>query len=192
MPYYRRRDFQRAFNDLNQLTAQELDTLQAATGDDWNQVRDALGNQVTDEDWQIFEADFLNATDDLAAAQAAANAAAGGGNMDVAELEAANLNGMLENIDIADLGDGFEALNPGTYRGYVYWGFDDFGGYDKWNGGWADGGWGGGGWGGGGWGGWGYGGWGYDMGGWGAGGWGGGYEDVGGYDDFGGGFGDFN
>ncbi|MEM8680156.1 MAG: hypothetical protein AAGF97_12480, partial [Planctomycetota bacterium] len=110
LPYYQRRDFQRAFNDLNQLTAQELDTLQAATGDDWNQVRDALGNQVTDEDWQILEADFLNATDDLAAAQAVANAEAGGGNIDVAELEAANLNGMLENIDIADLGDGFGGL----------------------------------------------------------------------------------
>ena len=118
LPYYERRDFQRAFRDLNSLTDRDLANLRSATVEDWNQVRNTLGARVTDDAWQALQAGFGDTADTGDVPEA--------NDTDAAELEAANLSAMLNNVDISDLGGDFETLNLGTYRAYEYWGFRRF------------------------------------------------------------------
>jgi hypothetical protein len=62
LPAYERREFERALNDLNNLSERDLKDLEAATDEDWDQVRDALGDQVEWEQALRWEASRLGST----------------------------------------------------------------------------------------------------------------------------------
>jgi hypothetical protein len=177
LPAYERREFERALNDLNSLSERDLKDLEAATDEDWNQVRDALGDQVTDNAWRELESDFGDIEVDDLSDQDIADLGEAGidsldsdvdiGDLDGGDIDIGDLGGTLDNIDIGDLGGGIEDIDVGDIGGDFG---DDFGG-DV--GGGFDGG-----------------GFDYDAGGFDD--FGGGFDDFGGgFDDFGGGFDDF-
>ena len=177
LPAYERREFERALDDLESLSDRDLRDLEAATAEEWDQVRDGLGDQVTDNAWRELESDFGDIEVDDLSEQDVADLGEAGidsldsdidiGDLDGGDVDIGNLGGTLDNIDIGDLGGGIEDIDLGDIGG----GFGgDFGG-DL--GGGFDGG-----------------GFEYDAGGFDD--FGGGFDDFGGgYDDFGGGFDDF-
>ena len=193
LPAYERREFERALDDLTNLDARDLKDLDGATDEEWGQVRDALGGQVTDNAWRELESDFGDIeVDDLSAADVADLGAAGidsldsdidigdlnDGDIDGGDLGGGDLGGGLDNIDIGDLGGGIDDIDIGDigrdFEGDLGGdlGGDAGGGFD---GGGSD----------------------YDAGGFddfggGSDDFGGGFDDSGGgFDDFGGGFDDF-
>jgi hypothetical protein len=173
LPAYERREFERALNDLSNLSESDLKELEAATDEDWNQVRDALGDQVTDNAWRELETDFGDfEVDDLSNEDIADLGEAGIdsldsdidiGDLDGGDIDMGDLGGTLDNIDIGDLGGGIDDIDVGDIGGDFG---GDFGG--RFDGGGFD----------------------YDAGGYDD--FGGGFDDFGGgFDDFGGGFDDF-
>lgn len=177
LPAYERREFERALNDLKNLNDRDLRDLEAATDEDWDQVRDALGDQVTDNAWRELESDFGDVEVDDLSDQDIADLGEAGidsldsdidiGDLDGGDIDVGDLGGTLDDVDIGDLGGGIEDIDVGDVGG------DFGGGFDGDVGGGFDGG-----------------GFDYDAGGFDD--FGGGFDDYGGgFDDFGGGFDDF-
>ena len=163
LPAYERREFERALDDLRDLNDQDLKDLDDATNEEWDGVRDALGNQVTDNAWRELESDFGDMeVDDLSEQEVADLGEAGIdsldsdidiGDLDGGDVDIGNLGGTLDNIDVGDLGGGIDDIDigdiggdfgddvGGDFEGDVGGGFDyDTGGFDDFGGGFDDGG----------------------------------------------------
>lgn len=54
------RELEKAFDELRNLDDQTLDQLDSVTDQEWDQVRDYLGDQVTDDAWREVEAGLEN------------------------------------------------------------------------------------------------------------------------------------
>lgn len=186
LPAGERLEFERALRDLDNLSDRDIESIENATDDDWNQVRDYLGDQVTDNAWNEFASDFGDidvndlADQDIDIGDAnidTLDADVDIGDIDAGDIDVGDLGGTLDNVDIGDLGGGIEDIDIGDIGGDfgADFGGGDFGGGDLGGGfgGGFDGG-----------------GFDYDAGGFDD--FGGGFDDFGGgFDDFGGGFDDF-
>ncbi len=163
LPAYERREFERALDDLRDLNDRDLKDLEGATDEEWSQVRDVLGDQVTDNAWRELETDFGDIeVDDLSEADIADLGEAGIdsldsdidiGDLDGGDVDVGYLGGTLDNIDVGDLGGGIDDIDigdigrdfgddvGGDFEGDVGGGFDyDTGGFDDLGGGFDDGG----------------------------------------------------
>jgi hypothetical protein len=193
LPAYERLEFERALDDLRDLDDQDLKDLEDATENEWEQVRDTLGDQVTDNAWRELDSDFGDIEiDDLSEEEITDLEEAGIDSLDSdidigdlagGDIDISDLSGTLDNIDLSDLSGGIEDIDVGDIGGDFSGdvggdpggelGGDFGGGFDDsgFDGGGFD----------------------YDAGGFDdfGGGFDGGGFDGGGFDDFGGGFDDF-
>ena len=125
LPSYERNEFQRALDDLQNLNESDWQDIEDASATDWNQAREYLGDQVSDNAWEEVQQDLGSFDMDGDSAPADAQLEQVGidsleSNVDIADLAGDNANfggavagGMLDSIDAGAISGGIEDIYIG-------------------------------------------------------------------------------